>query len=435
MIHQLQYVKMILRKYSDGSATPSEMAMFSLICKIYTEEEILELMADNIREINSTLTTEQLMIGLPIAQSVIEKSLKQGRIRNLRLSLAIAASVFLLIFPGIFFLKNYHPDNTLGSNECTYDGDIRTRYYSCNLLVGDNKPVLIDSSVTGIVTRINDFEILQNTPGVLELRKTGPNKSYSNGVLQEVQVSTGPRQQYMVLLPDGTEVRLNAMSFLSLTVNKNDNTVQIGGEAYVQIPGVSGNKTVFKTWNARIEAEHAEINISSSSGYTNVVLVAGSLQVADSNDLRAISLVSCGDNGIIANIRPEGKPVRDTVIFNKHLDIAQALTWIRSNRLYNGVPLRRFVQDMSRWYGLQFSSLNCIPEDLKVRTVICSQAPMEEALAIIERAGVKIYREGSFLSFCPPDKDEKKSFNYPNNQNSRDVTLHSGQDPQVNHLQ
>jgi len=81
-------------------------------------------------------------------------------------------------------------------------------------------------------------------------------------------------------------------------------------------------------------------------------------------------------------------------------DIAQSLTWTQAVRRYRNVPMRDFVSDMARWYGIRFEDINCIPAKIKINVEMCYRADSFELIDFIRGSGIPVIEHKYYYSFC-----------------------------------
>jgi len=81
--------------------------------------------------------------------------------------------------------------------------------------------------------------------------------------------------------------------------------------------------------------------------------------------------------------------------------------WTRKVRTYKNMPLRAFVDDMSRWEGFTIKRWDCLPKNKFVTISVHYQSEKEEVYSAIRDAGVFLYEQKGMLSFCPEDEKNK----------------------------
>ncbi|NGF55819.1 hypothetical protein G5B00_04770 [Parapedobacter sp. SGR-10] len=95
--------------------------------------------------------------------------------------------------------------------------------------------------------------------------------------------------------------------------------------------------------------------------------------------------------------------VRDTLIAAQGINFESAIVWTKVVRRYDNIPLRAFVEEMSRWEGFTIKDWRCIPEDKVVTAAVCYRNDREQVFAAIRNSGVQLWVKEQMLSFCPED--------------------------------
>lgn len=71
------------------------------------------------------------------------------------------------------------------------------------------------------------------------------------------------------------------------------------------------------------------------------------------------------------------------------------------------MPLRAFVDEMSRWEGFTIKRWECIPKDKHISIAICYQSGREEVYSGIRQADVLQQEGKGIVSFCLKDKRDR----------------------------
>ncbi len=93
-------------------------------------------------------------------------------------------------------------------------------------------------------------------------------------------------------------------------------------------------------------------------------------------------------------------------------DFDEAKMWTRKIRVYKDMPLRAFVDEMSRWEGFMIKRWECIPKDKHISVAICYKSGREEVYAAIRQAGVLLHESKGMISFCPEDKRDRVAMKF-----------------------
>ncbi len=165
---------------------------------------------------------------------------------------------------------------------------------------------------------------------------------YQYNSAKDMMFQTGFGEQKTIALLDGSQVILNAGSTLKYnkkTWNKS-RELSLDGEAYFK---VSKGKT-FKvhTTNGDVTVLGTQFNVSSESGYFDVVCYEGRVQVNTSNFM---DILTPGKSVTFVNGKNKAKEVQDT-----------APSWIAGITSFDSVPLSVVLKALEKQFDIQFDS-------------------------------------------------------------------------------
>jgi ferric-dicitrate binding protein FerR (iron transport regulator) len=281
-------------------------------------------------------------------------------------------------------------------NGLSGDTEIPTGVYSCNLTLGNGCHIFIDSTYKGRVARQGNTEITRLPSGVLLYKKT--HTDITNDTTQQMfnTIITSAGDQYQVILPDGSRVRLNAASSIRFPVefSATERIITLQGEAFFDITPNKAAPFYVKAGNTEIRALGTSFNVNAYSENTVATLLSGNLEVRN--------------NGDSVRLRPGQEAIAGfkQATDSKHLitvhsaDIAKAVSWKKVIRVYKNVPLRAFVSDIGRWYDLEMLHTECIP-DRGISATLCYETPLSEILKLLRKNGVRFMLEVKRIVFCP----------------------------------
>lgn len=385
MIDQPAYVKLLLRKYFQGSATAVELARLMAAWDVYEDEELAAMIAD---VTGNEQTGESEEEKAPAVQSPLKKGV-------LLQNFILVASLLVLAATLIWFIvkqttqQQQHlcdglPVNTL----------LPTAPYHCSLQSTNGNRILVDSTQKGFITEESGITMLQPAPGLLVYQKQKERKSKTDPVYHTIQ--TEPGQQYRVLLSDGTQLRLNAASTIRFAVgDKQQRILYLQGEALLDVMSDSTAPFIVYTGNAVIQLQQARINVKAYAQQTVATLIKGTMNIKAGAD--SVQLTP-GNRATTVAAASQLQPGMQLI----KADTTAAVSWTKTTRIYNNASLREFVADLGRWYNLDFVNFNCIPASARINMIICANTPVEKLLEIFTKQKLKFYKVGNRITFCDP---------------------------------
>ncbi len=401
MIDQPAYVKVLLQKYLEGTAAPVELGRLMAAWDIYDDDELAAMIAEVTGDgtINETEKRESDVPGekFPEQQQEATQPINKSGKKGSRFDRLFSNSSYLLLAASIiwFFVKPSKQPSPVLCDGIPVNTELSTASNYCRLVLANGSPIVIDSTMKGLITQEGDLVLTQPEPGLLVYQQTnGDDKNSVTG--QYHTIETEPGQQYKVVLPDGTNLRLNAASSIRFSVDVNQQRIiYLKGEALFDIaPGNTAPFVVY-TGNAAITLQQAKLNVKAYAQQTVATLLKGNMAIkagADSAQLTA---------GNIATAVATAKQVTPKITLMK-VDSLSAISWTKTTRVYKDASMREFVTDIGRWYNLEIVNLGCIPSSARIGIVICSNTPMERVLEIFTDHKLKFYKVGNKITFCNP---------------------------------
>lgn len=238
----------------------------------------------------------------------------------------------------------------------------------------------------------------------------------ATGSAVTVSFHTGAYQHIQVSLPDGTVVRLDAGSRLDYRLENPGSRDASGrwewiglyGQALVRIPERDGPPALLvQTLHGWLEGRPGEFVLRVTPDEVRATLLSGSVLLNAHTDPGHRVLAEAGTQVRLCKVCNQQRQLEDEWSVNKlsKASIAQSLTWTQAVRRYRNVPMRDFVSDMARWYGIRFEDINCISASTKVNVEMCYRADPAELIDFIRNSGIPVIEHKYYYSFC--DKGTK----------------------------
>ncbi|HRP57169.1 FecR domain-containing protein [Agriterribacter sp.] len=413
MIHQSVYVKELIKKYIEGAITGIELERLKACWKIYEEDELLNMTAEVLYATGKQAPGNALEGWEPDLTKIVNNAQSIQRNKNMLAygKPAAAACLLLLLMMAVnhFILNKWPGSNATGEcSDTPSRNEIPRSEFACTVRWGDTTALTPDSNAAWLVAHVNNFRIRRQAPGILTLTRLAETLPVDTTRGWFMEVFTGTRLQYIIQLPGGVSVHLNAGSSLKLpfmTTGSDTCYIQLNGEAYIKMqeepkPG----RLIVETSNSQLQTTGGEFSVSAFPGYTKATTVSGRIIAFSRQGIHKKEMDCSGNQAVIKSYAKANNAIADSIFFRRNADVGEALVWTKATRNYRNASLRQFVADMSRWCGFTVESLNCIPEHLRINTSICYRASREQVYSEIRKAGITVYEKGERISFCNPAK-------------------------------
>lgn len=177
--------------------------------------------------------------------------------------------------------------------------------------------------------------------------------------------------------------------------------VTITGEVFFDVAPDNTSPFFVRANKSEIKVLGTTFNVNTYSKSTVTTLLSGSLEIRSSTETARLIP---GQKAIVWN---DAVIAKDSIIIAKD-DTLQTVSWKKTTRVYSHVPMRDFVADIGRWYGLEIVNLDCVPANAYISASLCYNAPIEKVLAMLKRSGIRFFRAGNKITFCEPVGESTK---------------------------
>lgn len=378
----------LFTQYTNGNATPEEMAAFS------------EITADPACQDQLTALIDQLFMQAPGKTQMPEAAIQAaitaitGHARTVdaipltstspRAPVvryrwwAAAAAVILLLGSAAYFLRPQTPAPV-------------AHIPAADVAPGTDKAVLTLANGASIVLDSTGHQVIQQ--GSTAISQQGGQLQYNTqGNHTEVSFNTltTPRGgQFRLTLPDGTKVWLNAASSLKYPTafTGKDRTVELTGEAYFEV--AKNTNMPFRVWggNQLVEVLGTQFNINAydNESGTKTTLLQGSVRVS----LPGTTLQTT--TSVILKPGQQSAVSGSNTIPVTTVSAADAVAWKNGLFQLDNANIADIMHQLERWYDIEVKYEGKIP-DVHYTGGIKRSSPLSKVIAMLEATGDARFR-------------------------------------------
>jgi len=379
----------LIQNYFSGTITDrEEKELWNHISGLTSEKEISHFLPDAYQH-DAEVPDDQLKAihKQHILNTIFAHQPIVSRYARLWPSIAIAAATIAVFFiAGLLYRFNDQDALALSDH-------IETGKSGATLTLANGKKIVLSGGVSGQLARQANVMISKGADGTLIYTVDQSNDEHSNTQNQAVSntLSTAMGETYKIILPDHSEVWLNAGSSLKYPArfeikNEAPRVVELSGEAYFQITKDRLHPFIVKTaaQEVRVLGTHFNISAYREDKRTVTTLAEGSISVKNLKERNQ------KDPGIL--LKPDEQSIlSDDRILIKKVDAGDALAWKEGYFMFNSEALGSIMNRIGRWYNI-----NIVFEDesLKSRTFFGSISRYEKistVLNVLKRTGVATF--------------------------------------------
>jgi transmembrane sensor len=299
----------------------------------------------------------------------------QARILVIRLSVAAA------IIGGVIGIFAVYREFSKVDKANLVAQDFQPAAYRAMLKLGDGRLLSLDNSGSAGIIASQGTSKLQKSDGGVLTYNAATTGSHTSTIYNTLSTDKG--QRYVVNLPDGTKVWLNAGStlrfFADLGSKEKERQVELRGEAYFE---VAANKSVpFKVFTSN----GAEINVLGT--HFNVAAYADEPTISITLLQGAVKVAYKGQSSILhPGQQAIALPGPGALSVNKGVDVDRATAWRKGYFDFNQ-PLSQVMRELSRWYDVKLDNKGNRNIDDTIVIRESREVPLSTMLRRLERIG------------------------------------------------
>lgn len=186
-----------------------------------------------------------------------------------------------------------------------------------------------------------------------------------------------------IALPDGTKVILNHFSSLSYPeeFNEDSRNVQLSGEGYFEVMKNPQQPFIVTAEEIKVRVLGTHFNINAYSNNRNVTttLLEGSVEVTENKNSDKVIL------------KPNESAIYDkvttTLIQQKDKHAQNEIAWCDGNILFDDMPLKEIVQELSNRFGVDIQIEDSNLQDFRLTGRFTNEEGVVEILKLLQTAG------------------------------------------------
>lgn len=374
----------LFRKYVQGICTPSEQSeLMEIIRGAGSVAEVHHLIEQIIQSApaNERMDDERAenILNEILGRKVIPISAVPGK-RGKRRFWFRAAAAAVLVAAATYWFIDRTGQNNQGAQmvSAQASGVILPGGDRATLTLADGSTIVLDSLQNGSVQQSGLRMSKQD--GLLVFEGVQQNGATAT-VISWNTLSTPRGGQYKVVLPDGSEVWLNASSSLRFPneFNGAERKVEITGEAYFEV-AKNRQKPFFVQvgeMQVRVLGTHFNINAYPDGQGIKTSLLEGSVRIIDG---ASTGLLKPGQQGVVKS--------GSANVEIRQADMEEVMAWKNGLFIFNGDNINTIMNQIGRWYDVEVSFGGNIPHR-SFEGKISRNAPLSDVLKILELSGVK----------------------------------------------
>jgi ferric-dicitrate binding protein FerR (iron transport regulator) len=274
-----------------------------------------------------------------------------------------------------FFPARDHPSNKIVAEKTKVSiPEIQPGGDRAVLTLGDGRTIVLDTAANGQLAFQGGASIIKSGSGNIIYQ---PGKAGSQAPATQMNTIATPKGgQYHIVIPDGTNVWLNAASSISYPVpfENNKREVTITGEVYFEVAKDASRPFSVKSYSDTIVVLGTAFNVNSyhDEGPVRTTVAEGTVRVGK----LVLKRGEAAENGK-----------------RTYSDITADLSWKRGLFAFSNADLPTIMRQLSRWYDIEVEYQGTIPKS-KFSGEFYRSTSLSESLEILRYFNVNFNIQG-----------------------------------------
>jgi transmembrane sensor len=254
---------------------------------------------------------------------------------------AAAAVVILFSLTG-YFLWNKHERQLPIAEQPAYKNDVMPGGNHAVLTLANGAHIILDSVGKGNLGVQGGSQVIKINAGSLTYKTMANDATtvYYNSI------ATPAGGQYQVMLADGTQVWLNALSSLKFptSFHGTNRTVEVTGEAYFEVAKDVSKPFIVHVNGAAVEVFGTHFNVMAYNNESalETTLLEGSIKFRK------------GNKTLLLKPGQQSKLLPDAGIeLVNDVNTEQVVAWKNGMQSFNSAGIRTIMRQVERWYDIQ----------------------------------------------------------------------------------
>lgn len=258
------------------------------------------------------------------------------------------------------------------------------------LTLADGTQLVLDSLGEGKVATQNGTQISLNNNEL----KYDASAATDDAALNTMTTPKG--RQYHVVLPDGTEVWLNAASSIQYPVafKGRERRVKISGEVYFEVAAKSWQPFVVEADQMKLEVLGTSFNVNTYNDEKTIrtTLLTGAVKITPSHTTQPKVLVP-GQTAVLS--KPDASQ-EATLIVAETPDSDKIIAWKNGLFNFDGMDLYSVMRQLERWYNIDVQYVGK-PDNVIFKGKMHRNTNLSDVLKVLETMDVNFELKGNIL--------------------------------------
>lgn len=363
-------VQYLVQRFFDNACTPEEKEELAAWINMSGNDEPLKaLLQDAWQQYTPDVQMPDDM-SQRLLTAMFREEVKPARIGYLRWA-AAAAAVIIACIAGWWLLKPEAPAPQIVENTTIEPGSS-----GAVLTLSDGRTMVLDSLNNGVIaTQGNTSVTISNGQLVYDVKNAAGTIAYNT--------MTTPRgRQFQLVLPDGTNVWLNAASSITYPTefSGTERKVSVTGEAYFEVAkhaSLPFRVSIDDANTVEVLGTHFNINAYKDDNLIRTTLLQGKVKVSQ-------LILQPGEQAVSKN---------NSVSIDRSADLSQVMAWKNGIFNFKKASLELVMKQIERWYNIDVQYVGK-PPVMEINGKMDRGVNLQDILDYLSKLDVKCSMKG-----------------------------------------
>lgn len=294
----------------------------------------------------------------------------------------LAAAVLLIVLGATAYI--YTNGHKKATSNLMVVNDLKPGTNKATLTLSNGTKVTLDTVSNGVIAQQGVMSVKSQNGKLLYLNV---NESQQADVVDYNTLTTPKGGEFQLVLPDGSQVWLNAASSIRYPTKfiGNQRKVEITGEAYFEVAKDKTRPFFVAAEGETIEVlgTHFNVNAYKDEVLMNTTLLEGAVKISAGGNQKQLSP---GEQSLV-------NPETNSIEVSKSPDAEAAIAWKNGKFVFNATDIRTIMRQFSRWYDVDVYYSGKVP-NYTLSGKFNKNMNAAKALKILEYTGLKFTIEG-----------------------------------------
>ena len=401
----------LLNRYANKTCTVEEKEELMRLLQESGNDEALQQLIDKMLEERPVIHTMPEMNAQAVLQAIFEADetpvvqMDETPVRKISFGrIAAAASVLLLLTAAGWFMlsRSSKPDVTTAA---VIKNDVAPGGNKALLTLADGSTIVLDNAANGVVAEEGNATVVKLKNGQLVYKTDKEQTAGKEGEVAYNTLSTPKGGEYKIVLPDGSEVWLNAESSITYPTafNAKERKVQVTGEAYFEVAklvtakegkrvpflvDIKNKKTGSNMGQVQVLGTHFNINAYDDEKVVKTTLLEGKVKVTqpaigNRQSAKAVERAVVLKPGEQAVLAAANSPL--TIDHSPSID--KVMAWKNGVFHFENADVQTVMRQLSRWYDVEVVYKRDIEKDDPLFFEVKRNTNLSDVLKVLNLAG------------------------------------------------